>query len=278
MQRVVARQSHQLRCQQELIESYERLSRKLLRRMGDVGNRLNTIEERLTQADTTTPTIPVPTSIALTQAEIAGLNQVIAYTRAELILNDIPLRTGQREALLSEMSMLGSSLRPDSDPVVTEWQHYPSPRWKSGAGTIVICWQQSEASGGWELRQFDSFEGPLSYNTEYGKGGGLYRSIEVPEKRWPDNPTRRVLMVMAVVKSNSTPGGEAAWGTDDRGVYIEFDCMSIPLEFRMPKTTDTPSDVAKSMEECTAQLAAGEDVECPMFMRKLVIGVYRGGA
>ncbi|MDR1609683.1 MAG: hypothetical protein LBR78_02420, partial [Holosporales bacterium] len=33
MQGVVARQSHQLRCYQELIESYERLSRKLLRRM-----------------------------------------------------------------------------------------------------------------------------------------------------------------------------------------------------------------------------------------------------
>ncbi|MDR1609337.1 MAG: hypothetical protein LBR78_00580, partial [Holosporales bacterium] len=31
MQRVVARQAHQLRCQQELIESYERLSRKILK-------------------------------------------------------------------------------------------------------------------------------------------------------------------------------------------------------------------------------------------------------
>ncbi|MDR1609451.1 MAG: hypothetical protein LBR78_01175 [Holosporales bacterium] len=37
MQRVVARQAHQLRCYQELIESYERLSRKLLRELSNVG-------------------------------------------------------------------------------------------------------------------------------------------------------------------------------------------------------------------------------------------------
>jgi hypothetical protein len=38
MQRVVARQSHQLRCQQELIESYERLSRKTLKVLQGLGD------------------------------------------------------------------------------------------------------------------------------------------------------------------------------------------------------------------------------------------------
>ncbi|MDR1609765.1 MAG: hypothetical protein LBR78_02855 [Holosporales bacterium] len=51
MQRVVARQAHQLRCYQELIESYERLSRKLGKKVDEIERRREGILQALMVTD-----------------------------------------------------------------------------------------------------------------------------------------------------------------------------------------------------------------------------------
>jgi hypothetical protein len=109
MQEVIARQTQQLRCQQGLLESYERLSRKTLKLLQGLGERI-TEQSELRQAKEEgilQAIAQIPTGGEVEPAPADVLGKVIAQAEADEILDanatPYPLREQLRAAMTRKL-------------------------------------------------------------------------------------------------------------------------------------------------------------------------------
>ncbi|MDR1609530.1 MAG: hypothetical protein LBR78_01595, partial [Holosporales bacterium] len=127
MQGVVARQAHQLRCYQEVIESYERLSRRLLRKL-----------EGLESTAQTTPAVPVAPLLD---------GRLIAKMRADIIFDENGTPPQFRRELQPLMIGPGSNLRPDrvvaEDVPQWEWETIGEPARSDVLSHVLIMVQDA---------------------------------------------------------------------------------------------------------------------------------------
>ncbi|MDR1609578.1 MAG: hypothetical protein LBR78_01835, partial [Holosporales bacterium] len=142
-----------------------------------VRSRLRTLEEKVSAGGVEGSTASPMTDMPM----LVGIAYVVARTRAEVMTRDITHDT-MRNELMIDMCVPGSSLRPDSNPVTTEWSEAASTKQMRAQTTTLIGWEWGivdEVTGdeGWKMSRGYAIEG---YIDPYGRitPGVLWQYID----------------------------------------------------------------------------------------------------